>query len=206
MVREAAARVADAANRTTEALNSGRVEQEPAFTDRMIGRIEQAMDGFQSRGVRWTAKTLTDRGRGAQEHRFGADFLGVLSISLNDYVLSKGFLAQAKLVEPDAVFPEREFQRLRSQCERMLDLSSDAFVFLYASRGVIVVPAISVFAATPCNPHDLYSRSVARFFEEHFESFIGDRRIGAPNIKALEGVHSDVGARRTLYLGLTELT
>src|SRR5262249_24863522 len=126
--------------------------------------------------------------------------------NLEDCRLTKGFLAQAKLIEPGSAFPDREFNRLRSQCELMLNVSSDAFVFLYAPQGVAVVPAISVVAADPCNPHELYSRSVSRFFEEHFDSFIGDRRIAAPDFKTLEGVRSDVGARRALYLALAQAT
>jgi hypothetical protein len=172
----------------------------------MLGRIEREMDGFQSRGIRWTAKTPTDRGRGSQEKRFGADFVGVLSIRLSDYTLGKGFLAQGKLLEPSEHVPEREFRRMQAQCEQMLELASDSFVFLYASQGISVVPAISIAAAEPCNPHDLYSRSVSRFFEEHFESFIGDRRIAAPNIAALEGLRESVRARSLLYLGLGQVT
>jgi hypothetical protein len=73
IIRDAATHIADAANGTVEALVEGRVEQEPAFTDRMLGRIETAMEGYVTKGVRWTAKTLTDRGRNSQEREFGAD-------------------------------------------------------------------------------------------------------------------------------------
>jgi hypothetical protein len=201
-VREAATRVADAADGATEALATGRVEQEPAFTDRMLGRIEQAMDGFESRGIRWTAKTLTDRAPGAQERQFGADFMGVLNIALDDYTLGKGFLAQAKLIEPGTSLRHAEFDRMQLQCRKMLAASPDSFVFLYSVQGISVVPAISVAATTPRNPHELYSRSISRFFEEHFESFIGDERISAADIKTLEGLRSNVGARRLLYLSL----
>lgn len=58
IIRESAAHLAEAANRTTEALIDGRIEQEPAFTDRMLGRIEQAMTEYEINGVKWTAKTL----------------------------------------------------------------------------------------------------------------------------------------------------
>lgn len=66
VIRESASRIAEAANRTRDSLGDGTVEQEPAFTDRMLGRIAEAMQGFEVKGVRWTAKTLTDRGPGAQ--------------------------------------------------------------------------------------------------------------------------------------------
>jgi hypothetical protein len=206
-IRAAAARVAQAANSTTDAFVTGRVEQEPAFTERMLGRIEQAMDGFERHGVQWRAKTLTDRGRGSQERRFGADFMGVLNIRLEDYVLDKGFLVQAKLIEPTATMSRAELARMSQQCEIMLSMSPDSFVFLYARQGISVVPAISVVAAIGArNPHELYSRSVSRFFEEHFESFVGDRRLSAPDIKSLESIRLAFAARSLLNLSLTEAT
>jgi hypothetical protein len=82
IIRAAATHLANAGNRAVTALAGGRVEQEPAFTDRMLGHIEEAMNGFVTKGVRWTAKTLTDRGRNSQEREFGADFAGVLDIDL----------------------------------------------------------------------------------------------------------------------------
>jgi hypothetical protein len=201
IIRESARRIAEAANGTMQALTEARVEQEPAFTDRMLGRIEHAMEGFETKGVRWTAKTLTDRGPKAQEKQFGADFVGVLTIRIPEYSVSKGFLAQAKLIEPNASIGEREFERMRRQCEEMLTVSPDSYVFIYSVSRISVVPALSVISAGRCNPHDLYSRSVSRFYEEHFQSFIGDRDIHAPSITALEQARERTRARRLLYLG-----
>lgn len=203
VIRESAKRIAEAANRTTASLVDGRVEQEPAFTDRMLGRIEEAMREFEVHGVRWTAKTLTDRAPGAQEKTYGADFLGVLQISLEDYAVSKGFLAQAKLIEPKDSMSRRDFDRMEQQCGDMLELSPDSFVFLYSSLDIRVVPALSVVSAGHRNPHELYSRSIARFYEEHFECFIGDRQIHAPRIEVLKELRERMNARSALYLGAT---
>src|SRR6266540_3571079 len=123
IVREAATVVAEAVDRTVKSFADRAVEQEPAFTDRMLGRIEEAMSGFESRGVRWRAKTLTDHGPGAQEKRFGADFAGVLDVNLPGYQTTKGFLAQTKLLRPSDTLPGDEFDRLKSQCAEMLDRS-----------------------------------------------------------------------------------
>ena len=200
IIRESAARLAEAANGTCSALGSARVEQEPAFTDRMLGRIEHAMEAFEVKNVKWTAKTLTDRGHKAQESEFGADFVGVLAINLPDYAVSKGFLAQAKLIEPEESFPKREFERMRRQCDDMLTVSPDSYLFVYSLSGITVVPALAVVGSDHCNPHELYSRSVSRFYEEHFSSFIGDREIHAPTIRVLEEARARVRARSLLYL------
>lgn len=113
-----------AAEGAIESLRDGAVEQEPAFTDRMLGRMEQAVEDFRSQGIRWRAKTLTDRGRGSQESQFGADFAGVVEISLPEYQVRKGFLSQAKLLEHGELLTGTEMARLRAQCEQMLSRTS----------------------------------------------------------------------------------
>jgi hypothetical protein len=160
----------------------------------MLGGIEEAMHEFQVKGIQWRAKTLTDRGRDAQEKKYGADFMGVLSVDLPDFRVEKGFLAQAKIDTP-----RLDLKSLHSQCERMLSLSPESFVFLYSREGVTVVPAIAVMG-TKERPSELYSRSAARFFEEHFQSFIGDRAISAPREDVLEGLRERYDARSLLYL------
>lgn len=200
IIRESAARIAEAANRTRTSLSDGRIEQEPAFTDRMLGRIEEAMQGFEVKGVRWTAKTLTDRAPNAQEKTFGADFCGVLDIALPDYNVKKGFLAQAKLIEPGASMKKEEFERMQGQCHDMLSTSSESYVFLYSKEEIRVVSAVSVISSSRRNPHDLYSRNVARFYEEHFECFIGDHQINTPKIEVLAELRERINARNLLYL------
>src|SRR5713101_2938295 len=94
MIRSAASRIARAADLAENNLDEALVEQEPQFTDRMLDRITQAIEGYQTKGVLWRAKTLTDRGANAQEKQYGADFVGVLQIEVPGYSVKKGFLAQ----------------------------------------------------------------------------------------------------------------
>lgn len=205
-IREAAAHIAEAAGGTVEALVDGRVEQEPAFTDRMLGRIEAAMEGYVRKGVRWSAKTLTDRGRSSQEREFGADFAGVLNIDLEDYRVNKGFLAQAKTVEPRMWVPPAEIERMVAQCEQMLSHTPDSFLFLYSIQGIFVVPAVSVVGGRFSNPHDLYARSLSRFYEEHFECFIGDRNISSPSPQMLDALRERLRVRTVSYLAAQRQT
>lgn len=169
------------------------------MTDRMLGAIEQAMTDFECKGIQWSAKTLTDRGRGAQETRYGADFMGVLRIDLPNYSVAKGFLAQAKLVRGKSVGNLKE---LRKQCEQMLELSPASFLFLYGSKGVRVVPAIAACAAE-VSPLELYSRSAQRFFEEHLQCFIGDRAIASATPDTLKGLAAQASARSAIILTAT---
>jgi len=201
IIREAAHEAADAAETALEGLREGRVQDEEAFTGQMIGAIEDRFRNLRTKGVSWTAMVLTAHQRSAQETEFGADLMGVLQIDLPDFSVRKGFLAQAKLMEPGQYVAPADRERLLGQCERMLTHSPDSFVFLYGRRGIFVVPAISVLGlARHLSLHDLYKRRIARFFEEHFESFIGDRRIFAPDIRSLKALQEQMAARCVLIL------
>jgi hypothetical protein len=168
------------------------------MTDRMLGAIEQSLRNTRIRGIRWEAKTLTDRGRGTQEKEFGADFMGVLSISLPDFSVSKGFLAQAKIARRLS----EDIRTLKEQCEKMLAVSPASFVFVYSDEGVRVTPAISVVASNG-DPSQLYDRSAQRFFEEHLECFIGDRRMDWPTPETLTALREQRIARSALLIRAT---
>jgi hypothetical protein len=195
-VRRVARRIAGAIERSTEALRERRIEQESALTERMLGSIEESLEGFRTRGIRWSAKSLTERGPGSQESQYGADFVGVLNVALEDFQVSKGFLVQAKMVRNETV---DDVARLKQQCHKMLDMTSHAYVFLYSEWGVRVVPAISVVAAK-ANPATLYSRSAQRFFENHLECFIGDHAIKSPTPEALKALRTRYKARNALLV------
>jgi hypothetical protein len=204
MIRRVASRISKAAELAGNDLSENLVEQEPHFTDRLLGRIAQSIDGYKTKGVTWKAKTLTDRGPGAQEKRYGADFIGVLNIELATYSVKKGFLAQAKLLDQSGTMSAAEWKRMRKHCNDMLGVSSDSFIFVYSNESIRVIPAIVVLGATESresfSPETFYSRSLARFFEEHFACFIGDHRISEPTIETLESLH----ARRLLVLSATQ--
>lgn len=201
VIRSAARRLADAADRAVSDLAKNLVEQEPHFTDRLLGRMGESINGYKSKGVIWRAMTLTDHGPGSQERQYGADFVGVLEINLPEYKVQKGFLAQAKLLKSNATMKKSEFERLLGQCEQMLELSPAAFVFLYSLNGIRVVPAISIAGASSAedafDPDAFYSRKLSRFYEEHFECFIGDRRIHEPSERTLK----ELRAQSLMYIG-----
>lgn len=194
-VREAAKRLAAVAHKSVIALRQKRVEHEPAMTDRFLGAAEVLFEEeFEIKGICWSAKTLTDRGARSQEREFGADFLGVLNIALPDFSVAKGFLAQAKLLRNGSI---GDVQELKDQCEKMLRHTPAAFVFLYSERGMRVLPAVSVLGAA-FDPLQVYSRSAQRFFEEHLQSFIGDRSISTATPATLEALRNRYQARITM--------
>lgn len=201
LVRKAVNRVSRAAKETLRDLEEGRVRQEPSFTDRLITNIQSELNGRTIAGVTWSAVTLGDRGPKSPESEIGADFLAVVRFNLQQFTVSKGFLAQAKLIEPAGSFPTAESARLKSQCERMLQITPDSYVFLYSLQsGILVVPATAVLAARECNPHELTTKSIRQFYTDHFECFVGDRRLSAATGQDLDKHLAEYRARRALLL------
>lgn len=201
LVRGLVSRVKKAESYVLGAFEQGRVEQEPAMTDRLLASLEHQLDGSQIGGVTWTAKTLKDRGAGSQESEFGADFMAVFHASLPDFEVTKGFLAQSKIIEPSQSFPASEANRLKAQCEKMLDHSPASYVFVYSQQsGISVVPAIDIVAARTANPHELDSMSMGTFYEKHFECFIGDRDIQSASPAALSDLRAKFEARKLFLL------
>lgn len=118
LVNQLLRKIAEAEKKTLADLISGRTEQEPAVTDRLLGVMQDLLNRKTIAGVRWYAKTLTDRGRGSQESNYGADFLAALEVDIQGYQVKKGFLVQSKLIEPSESFSSNNFDKMRIQCEK----------------------------------------------------------------------------------------
>lgn len=190
MVRAVAGEISDAVNGTLAGYASGEDVHEPDITAQMVGAIHERMRNWKFDGVLWNSHILTSGGRGAEEKRYGADLMGVLDISLPDYNTKKGFLVQAKRAEPGVQFRKEDWDRLISQCERMLDITPDSFVFVY-SRSKSVSKRIRIFSASAVRGSrsrsifNLYHRGIKQFFVDHLECFIGDTRIDSPDTQIL---------------------
>lgn len=197
-------KVAAAARMSIDDMNSGRAQHEPAVTDRFIAYLQSEVRKSKRSSFQWSAMTLTDRGPNSQERRYGADFLGSLEINLPSFSVRKGFLAQAKRVEPGQSFSKPELNMLVSQCNDMLQLSAASYVFLYSViDGFSVVPALAIVAAqrtTSFNPHELTNKPIQKFFSEHFECFIGDRSLSIANINTLDALFEKYQARTAIHI------
>ncbi|OQB46674.1 MAG: hypothetical protein BWY02_02259 [bacterium ADurb.Bin157] len=200
ITKKLANKVGKAADESIDGFQARLVEQEPQITDRFLAICQHSINGSKIGGVYWAAKTFTDRGGNSQEKRFGADFLCSFSLELPTFRVNKGFLAQAKRVEPSDSFSTKDYEDMKKQCEKMLSLSPASFVFIYSKQaGVTVIPAISVVSARACNPHELTSMGVSSFFTNHFECFIGDRGIAIPP-SGVEGLLEELNVRRGLTI------
>jgi hypothetical protein len=197
IVESSARLVSEAVQSVVDDFAGGQIQEEPDFTSRMLQAIQRELNGKAVKGILWQSLVTTSHGPNAQERATGADFMGVLSINLPNYRVCKGFLAQAKRADR---MGGQEMTRLQNQCENMLNLTPESYVFLYKIDGVRVLPAISVLSARVRGLTELYNRSVQRFFELHLESFIGDRRLSSASADQLDGLLEEYRVDRILYL------
>jgi hypothetical protein len=178
-----------------------RVQDEEPITDRLIGAITQLFNDHVHEGVRWSAKTLTSHKRNAEETRFGADLLGVLNVDLKDYSVHKGFLVQAKYLRHSETIGTSEFDRLKEQCRKMLNNTGAAYVFLYRSRGITVLPALAVTSLSdPQKFATLKRLRLTQFFKDHFNCFVGDQTLNSSTDDALKTLRDRVDARDAMLL------
>jgi len=185
----AASKVGTAGKKTAEEYAEHAIPDEPTFSAALVTRLKDALTGYSKGGITWNGKILSSHGPGTEESKIGADILGALSLNLPGYSVRKGFLAQAKRQEPGKALGNREWTRLRDQCDLMLKFSPESFVFVYSLNGVFVVPAIGVVACVGVEDlHTLHPMTLSSFYKEHFMCFVGDRRITAATKTILDSL------------------
>lgn len=208
--------ISKAERRTIKGIEDGRVETEPSVTDRFLNELERISERQGEKGnIVFRARTLRGRGPNAPEHRFGADFCGVLDIRFRDFKQTKGFLSQAKM-EKGGIFVQKGFkgattvsfsysndlERLKEQVDKMLLVTPDSFTIIYSSNGFVVIPACSIKGLDKGGK--LYAKPVARFFKEYLMCFIGDPRLKAYDDRSLESLRRETNARTAIIFQIHE--
>jgi len=182
--------IVDTAATVIEDFKQGIIAGEVSMTDRLVQAVRTSLDDRRIGNLQWRARTLkTARGRGAEEERHGADVLGVLEIDLDEYRVKKGFLWQAKIIEPGQRLSAKPWGDFQEQCRRMLERSHDSFAVIYSrEEGVRFIPAQEILEIDAEQVYDLGSRSLFGFFKGHVKCEIGDRRLNAPTIEMLDSL------------------
>lgn len=182
----------------TTARSSRNIREEEDFTSQMLAAIRSGLAKAGSPGVRWDSAVLKKQ---TEEPSLGADFAGILSIRLRDYELTKGLLAQAKLVGDPTKGNMRDRSRLLAQAKAMLAVTPASFVFLYRRSGIVAVPAVAVVAAGG-DARELPGWKFDEFFREHLRCFIGDPALRPRRGESLGMLLASLPARRLLYMDL----
>lgn len=222
-VRRALIAIEAAENNAIQGLEQGSIETEPSFTDRLLGGMEVAFSsankGLRSDKFDLKLRTLRDRGANAPEREFGADLVCVFNTDIKGCLLSKGVLVQAKKAGSGGVtispgnrrYPEicvavskRDLScpnSLFAQCQAMLSITPDSYVFVYCTDGIFVVPALSIVSLeVGGRPMNIYSKSLRYFMLDFLQCFLGDALIDAIDDDSLRKARERVRARSAMML------
>lgn len=200
-----AVKLAGATERCVADYAGREVRHEESFSDQLCGRLKETLEDFSTPHIDWqtdvaqpgsgrarlSATTLT---KTKEEPLFGADIVMALDVQTPDYSVRKGFLVQAKRLEPDGVLPNGEYARLLRQCARMISVTPSSMVFLYHSGGVKVVPAAAVLALNSRRLFDIVSYDIQILYRDFAICWYGDTRLQASDQTSLEGLRTLVHA------------
>ncbi len=150
------------------------------FTLHLMKRVKKRLNRKMINGVRFWVYLF----RKKEEKEVGADLAGVLRFEREGRVVTKAYLAQAKVGRVsinecnEEVVVVRD-PRLRSQVRNMLSFTSSAYVFLYSSIGVRVVSAhvLNLLSQDVLRTDEVYNHNIGWLYAEMFKSFVGDHRL-----------------------------
>lgn len=184
--------------------------QEPAITARIGERLESQLNGRTVNGFKISVITqdLSDRGKGSQESRIGADlYVGIrVENAVKGFDLSKGLLVQAKMASSQT---PAEQERLAEQCRKLAKQSSaGAYVWIYDKHGVQAVPASEVLSTKTPTLRNLASKNVTMHFRDIFDCVAGDVGLASAGIfegpGQLKQAMQELSARSGVAISLTK--
>ncbi|MGG4604634.1 hypothetical protein ACLPHM_07565 [Paenalcaligenes sp. Me131] len=165
---------------------SGYITDEDDITGALIGRLDAAFDENIG-GVNWSSSILRHRkGVAAQEKKTGADMLFHVSIETPQLTYSKGVLIQSKRVDDGVEMTASSHKELLSQCDKMLNITPDSFIFNYTKSAMRCASANRIAGASNRILNDSCNLTSYRFFLELFRCTTGDRRITSAKFDDLQ--------------------
>lgn len=184
--RQAAYAADCAVSAAMEKYSHGYVTDEDDITGVLIGRLDAAF-GENIGGINWSSSILRHRkGLAAQEKKVGADMLIHVSIKTPQLTYSKGVLIQSKRVDDGIEMPVDSHKELLSQCDKMLDITPDSFVFNYTKSGMRCASANRIAGTSSRILNDSCNLTSYRFFLELFRCTTGDRSITSAKFDDLQ--------------------
>jgi hypothetical protein len=121
--------VTDYITKAASRLDRRRYSQESAYVDAFMGRLDGEINFGRNNGVIILTPTIVaDRGRGAAESKFGADFSLVFKSKNTSSFINKAILGQAKNGYLEKL-SNAELSRLDKQCEKMAESTKHFIIF-----------------------------------------------------------------------------
>lgn len=210
-----ASKLAEATQRVVRDYELGDVADEESFSSQLCGRLKETLYEFSTPSMVWQVDAATaDSGWGrlsarslrkhTEEPEFGADIVMAIDVNTSRYQVRKGFLAQAKRLEPGHLLDARDWSRLIRQCESMVSFTPASVVFLYSRSGVYVIPATAVLACRDQNLWRLTTHDIRQLYRDFAICWFGDLRLKTTDHASLEGLRELVSASGAIrFVGRT---
>ena len=183
------------------------VHDEDDFTSRMADRIERRVDGVFVDGMKWEVITrkLPWRGPKSEESRFGADLGLVLRMSGHGFDVAKGYLIQAKMVKAQQPTlmddpPFGKGDRVFTQCQNMLRITQESYVWLCSETGISILRAGSLAETEPSRISRMHRQSLYSFMIRAFRSWSGDHQLGDVGRQSLEGMMREFRVKQAILV------
>ncbi|WP_261884493.1 hypothetical protein [Vibrio pomeroyi] len=121
--------VKDYFTKACEVLDRTRYQQEPAYVDALIGRLDGTLYLGDDQGfIRFKPTVVADRGPASAESLYGADFAIVFESTEVKEPIKKAIFSQAK--NGDATkLPKKDAEKLDEQCAKMARFTGHYMVF-----------------------------------------------------------------------------
>ncbi len=174
------------------------------ITLHLMDKVKERLNGEVINGVHFWVYLFRKR----EEKEVGADLAGVFRFEREGRVVTKAYLAQAKVAKVILDKNNNEIvvvkdPRLRSQVRNMLSFTSSAYVFLYSPLGVRVVSAhvLNMLTHDVLRTDEVYYHGIGWLYSEMFKSFVGDHRLACYLRRYdLEQFAKDVGVSNVLMI------
>ncbi len=174
------------------------------ITLHLMDKVKERLNGEVINGVHFWVYLFRKR----EEKEVGADLAGVFRFEREGHVVTKAYLAQAKVAKVitnknnNKIVVVRD-PRLRSQVRNMLSFTSSAYVFLYSPLGVRVVSAhvLNLLSHDVLRTDEVHYHSIGWLYAEMFKSFVGDHRLACYLRRYdIEQFAKDVGVSNVLMI------
>ncbi len=174
------------------------------LTLHLMEGVKERLNGEVINGVHFWVYIFRKR----EEKEVGADLAGVFRFERENHVVTKAYLAQAKVAKVitnknnNKIVVVRD-PRLRSQVRNMLSFTSSAYVFLYSPLGVRVVSAhvLNLLSQDVLRTDEVHDHGIGWLYAELFKSFVGDHRLACYLRRYdIEQFAKDVGVSNVLMI------
>lgn len=172
-------------------IRSGELREEEDITSRLLERIGSTLT-FTDGDLRVVTKAITV-GKQKEEPASGADIAVVSVYQSPKFLITKGFLAQAKNLNLQQKIYQPRWGRLQNQCKKMLARTNESYVWLYSGTSLRVHKANAVDCLKSQTVDDLPYMYLKTFLIDYLICHHGDPNISFHDLPRLQEIIEEQG-------------